>query len=179
MPRTRSEESREEKVGEILAAAERRLRDGGYDALSMAAIARELGVAQNAVYWYFPSRDALFVATLRRMLGEIAARKPGREVGEIERVLWFTDQFEALSALRAAMRERAKSSAPVAEFVDELDAQLSRMLASVFRDRVPEDELPLAVDAFRATVEGTFVKGMSRRQRRKVLSFALERLIGG
>jgi hypothetical protein len=32
---------------------------------------------------------------------------------------------------------------------------------------------------FRSTVEGTFVKGLDRRERRRVLRFALERLMSG
>ena len=178
MARTRTELERDEKVGEILEAAERRLREGGYEALSVAAIARELGLAQNAIYWYFPSKDHLFVATLERMLKEIAARKPARSVGEVERILWFTDQFQVLSHLRGAMNERARDSQVVAEFVAELDALLSRMLSNALSGHVPEEELPIAVESFRATVEGCFVKGLDGRARRRVLGFALERLMG-
>jgi TetR/AcrR family transcriptional regulator, cholesterol catabolism regulator len=177
VPKTRLDSSRDEKVREIVEHAERRLREGGYEALSVAGIARDLGIAQNAVYWYFPSKDHLFVAALERMLQKIAARKPSREAGEIERILWFTDQFQALSGLRAAMNERARSSPVVADFVRDLDELLSRMLSNALRDHVPEDELPVAVEAFRSTVEGTFVKGLSKRARREVLAFALERLM--
>jgi AcrR family transcriptional regulator len=179
MPRTRTELERDAKVGEIVEAAERRLREGGYEALSVAGIARELGLAQNAIYWYFPSKDHLFVATLERMLEEIVARKPKQQVGEVERVLWFTDEFQTLSGLRAAMNERARKSKVVADFVAELDALLARMLSSVLRDHVAERELPVAVEAFRATVEGTFVKGLGERERHEVLAFALERLMAG
>jgi AcrR family transcriptional regulator len=179
VPRTRTVVSREEKVAEILELAEARLREGGYQALSVAAIARELGLAQNAIYWYFPSKDHLFVAALQRMLRDIAERKPSGSVGEIERVLWFTDQFEALSDLRGAMNERARESLVVAEFVSELDALLSRMLSNALRDHVAPQELPVAVETFRATAEGTFVKGLDRKTRRQVLTFALERLMGG
>jgi AcrR family transcriptional regulator len=179
VPKTRQAVSRDVKQGEIVALAEQRLREGGYEALSVAAIARELGLAGNAIYWYFPSKDHLFVAALEQMLREIAARKPSRAVGEVERILWFTDQFQALSDLRGAMNERARSSEVVASFVQELDALLSRMLSNALRDHVPEKELPVAVETFRATVEGTFVKGLGKRERRKVLTFALERLMGG
>jgi TetR/AcrR family transcriptional regulator, cholesterol catabolism regulator len=175
VPKTR-ELSKEEKVDEILRVSERRLREGGYEALSVAAIARELGLAQNAIYWYFPSKDHLFVAALQRILEEIAARKPSHEVGKVERILWFTDQFEVMSDLRGAMKERARSSEVVADFVRELDARLSRMLSNTLRDDVPARELPLAVETFRAAVEGTFVKGLDKRARREVLTFALERL---
>jgi AcrR family transcriptional regulator len=175
--KTRATESHDAKSGEILAAAERRLREGGYEALSVAAIARELGVAQNTIYWYFPSKDELFVATLRGMLEQISARKPSKRVGKIEQILWFTDQFHLLSGLRGAMRERARSSRVVADFVQQLDALLSRMLASTLAAHIPAEELPVAVEAFRAAVEGTFVKGLDKRARRKVLTFALQRLI--
>jgi AcrR family transcriptional regulator len=179
MPRTRSELERDAKVAEIVEAAERRLRKRGYDALSVVGIARELGLAQNAIYWYFPSKDHLFVAALEGMLRQIAARKPRRkEVGPKERILWFTDQFQALSDLRGAMNERARDSQVVADFVQELDALLSRMLSNALRDYVRAEELTVAVETFRATVEGTFVKGLDRRARRKVLTFALERLMG-
>jgi hypothetical protein len=79
--------------------------------------------------------------------------------------------------LRAAMKARARVSAVVAEFVTELDARLAHLLSGVLRDHVPADELPLAVESFRATVEGTFVAGLSRRDRRRVLTFALDRLM--
>jgi len=177
MPKTRPSESREEKMAEILDVAEARLREGGHPALSVAGIARELGLAQNAIYWYFPSKDDLFVATLQRMLGKIMARKPSGQVGEVERILWFTDQFHVLSGLRGAMSERARSSGAVARFVEELDMLLSHMLSNALRAYVPSEELPVAVETFRATVEGTFVKGLERRDRRRVLTFALERLM--
>ena len=149
------------------------------EALSVAGIARELGVAQNSIYWYFPSRDQLLVATMERMLADIVARKPGKaDANEVERILWFTDQYQELTELRGAMRERARGSEVVAGFLDRLDATLSRMLANTLRDRLPPDELPTAVEAFRATVEGTVVRNMDEVQRRRVLAFALERLLG-
>ena len=179
MAKTRPAESRDDKMDEILTLAEERLREGGYQALSVAAIARELGLAQNAIYWYFPSKDELFVATMRRMLEKIAARKPSKRVGDLERILWFTDRFEALSGLRGAMRDRAEISPVVAGFAAELDALLSRMPSNVLRDHVAEDRLPLAVESFRATVDGTFVKGLDKRSRRELLTFTLERLTAG
>ena len=178
MGRTRPARSREEKMGEILAVAERQLREGGYQALSVAAIARRLGLAQNAVYWYFASKDELFVATLRRMLAAISAGKPSKDVGDVERILWFTEQFYALSDLRGAMSERARSSPTVAGFAAELDQLLSRMLAGALAGHVQPAELPVAVEAFRATVEGTFVKDLDEASRRRVLDFALRQIIG-
>jgi AcrR family transcriptional regulator len=179
MAKTRTELDRDAKMEQILGLAEGRLREAGYGGLSIAALSRELGLAQNAIYWYFPSKDNLYVAVLRRMLGEIAARKPRGEIGQRERILWFADQLEPLSRLRPTLRERARQNAAAAEFLAELEALLSRMLSNALRgEGVSEEDLPLAVEAFRATVEGAYVKGMSRTGRRKVLAFVLDRLTG-
>jgi len=177
MPKTRSDQPREEKLAEITMAAGRRLRAGGWEALSVAAIARELGIAQNAIYWYFASKDHLFVAALERILADVVARKPGHGHGDIERILWFTDQFSELGDLRAAMHERARRSPVVADFVARLDGQLSQMLASVLRGHVEPEALPLAVESFRATVDGTFTRGLSKPERHRVLTYALERIL--
>jgi hypothetical protein len=112
------------------------------------------------------------------MLEGITSRKPSKAAGEIERILWFTDQFHVLSGLRGAMSARASSSHAVADFVEQLDALLSRMLSNALSAHVPPRELSLSVETFRATVEGTFVKGLDKRARRRVLTFALRRLIG-
>jgi AcrR family transcriptional regulator len=177
MPRTRPELNRQEKVAEILAAAEQRLRESGFDALSMSGIARDLGLAQNAIYWYFSSRADLFVAVLRRIQDDIAARKPRHSSSIVDRVLWFTDQFEPLYNLRPAMQEQARESSAVAQFVRDLDNLLERMLTNVFRERVPKHELPLAIDSFRATVTGAYAQGLTRARRRKLLAYTLQQLL--
>jgi AcrR family transcriptional regulator len=179
MPRTRTELERDAKVDQILEASERRLAEGGYEALSVAALARELGLAQNAIYWYFPSKDHLFVATLERILRGIMARKPGSNTGPVKQILWFTDRFGALSSLRGSMNERARTSPVVADFVEELEKHLTHMLTGVLRGHVPDRELDVAVETFRATVEGTYAKGLKPGERRRVLTFALERLMAG
>ncbi len=178
MPRTRSEIDRETKKAEILEVAERQLRSGGYEALSIAAIARELGVAQNAVYWYFPSKDHLFVAGLERMVRAIVAAKPRSRALE-GKVLYFADQLEELAEVRAAMYERGRSSEVVADFVRNLDLTWRRMLAGALASHVSKDELTIAVDTLIATIQGALLQRLSARERKRVIGFALERLTTG
>ncbi|MEA2166831.1 MAG: hypothetical protein QOF76_131 [Solirubrobacteraceae bacterium] len=45
-----------------------------YDQLSMAAIARDVGISKALLYHYFPSKQAYFVATLQDAAAELAAR---------------------------------------------------------------------------------------------------------
>jgi AcrR family transcriptional regulator len=174
--RTRTDLDREAKTGEILAAAERRLRDGGYPALSIAAIARELGLAQNAIYWYFPSKDHLFVAALERMLRAIVARKPPQRGGIERQVTWFVDQLADIEQVTAAMHEQARTSPVIAEFATGLDATWRTMLTNVLAERVPEAQRPLAVAALLATIQGLLSQHVPKPQRTRVLAFALQRL---
>jgi AcrR family transcriptional regulator len=178
VPRKRQELNREEKIEEILDVAEHRLREGGYEALSIAAIARDLGVAQNAVYWYFPSKDLLFVATLRRMLTTIIQAKPPATTGLTNQVLWFVEELQSLHELRAALAERARSSVVAAAFADELSRGLRGMLSNALSGALPDAELPLAVDTFIATVEGTVIKHLDAEERRRLLMYALDRILG-
>jgi AcrR family transcriptional regulator len=56
---TARERVRAELTAEITAAARRQLAEVGAAALSLRAVAREVGMASSAVYRYFPSRDDL------------------------------------------------------------------------------------------------------------------------
>lgn len=61
-PRTARERGRAELTAHILEVARRHLAEHGAAALSLRAIAREIGMASSAIYRYFPSRDDLFTA---------------------------------------------------------------------------------------------------------------------
>jgi len=55
---------RAELTREITEVARRHLASGGASALSLRAVARELGMASSALYRYFPSRDDLLTALI-------------------------------------------------------------------------------------------------------------------
>ena len=59
MPPTARERVRAELTAEITDAARRQLATVGAAALSLRAVARELGMVSSALYRYFPSRDDL------------------------------------------------------------------------------------------------------------------------
>lgn len=177
MPRRRTEMDRDEKVREILDAGERRVLEGGYAALSVAGLARELGVAQNAIYWYFPSKDELFVAVLRRLLGRVAIPDELPGGSPAAKVLQVVDRLGELQGLRASVQERAKESEVVAAFESELRELFRKLLRVAFREAVPAAQLDTAVDAFMATVSGVYAQGLDAKDRRRVLRFALRRLL--
>ncbi|HEX8122554.1 MAG TPA: helix-turn-helix domain-containing protein [Solirubrobacteraceae bacterium] len=178
MPRTRTELERDAKVEEIVSAAVARLREGGYEALSVVGLARELGIAQNAVYWYFPSKDHLFVAALERMLRDVVARKPPDQPSLEHKVLWFVERLAEMADVRAALYDRARTSDVVAAFAAELQATWRRMLTNVLASRVPERDLEATVETLLATIQGVLFGDQTPEERERVVGFALQRLTG-
>jgi AcrR family transcriptional regulator len=63
-PRTARARVRDELTREITGVARRHLAEQGSAALSLRAIARELGMVSSAIYRYFPSRDDLLTALI-------------------------------------------------------------------------------------------------------------------
>ena len=108
MPTTtlsRRERLRAETVNEIKLAARRLLVAGGPAAISLRAIARELGLTAPALYRYFSSLDALILTTvtdlfadLRAAVADAAAEHAGEEplarVGHMARAFrqWSLDR---------------------------------------------------------------------------------------
>ncbi|MDQ3877939.1 MAG: TetR/AcrR family transcriptional regulator [Actinomycetota bacterium] len=178
MPKARPGRERDEKVGEIVAAAIARLRDGGYEQLSVIGIARELGVAQNTIYWYFPSKDHLFVAALQQMFDDIRARKADGGPSVIDRIVWFTEQLRDIWELRAAIEDRAQSSEVVADFAASFHSHLRAMLAKSLRPYVSEQDLDMAVDTYTAAADGVCLMNVPIERWRDILHFTLQRLIG-
>ncbi|MEU0544564.1 TetR/AcrR family transcriptional regulator [Nocardia sp. NPDC005978] len=72
-PRTARERARVEITREITDAARRQLAESGAAALSLRAIARELGMVSSALYRYFPSRDELLTTLIIEAYNAIGA----------------------------------------------------------------------------------------------------------
>ncbi|MFE5290017.1 TetR/AcrR family transcriptional regulator [Nocardia sp. NPDC056611] len=72
VPRTARARARAEITREITDAARRQLAESGAPALSLRAIARELGMVSSALYRYFPSRDDLLTTLIIEAYDSIA-----------------------------------------------------------------------------------------------------------
>jgi AcrR family transcriptional regulator len=178
VPVTRTKVGRQAKIEEILDAAQRRLLAGGYDAMSVAAISRELKIAQNSVYWYFPSKDDLFAAAFRRILERLVAAKPPARRGRVARVVWVTDQMAEFAPLRAALRHRAAHCSAAAALHSDLDEWIRQLLLGGARSPRPATDATVAGEAFLATVEGALALDVPAPERQRLIAFAYERLVG-
>jgi AcrR family transcriptional regulator len=98
----RRERRRDRSREEILEAARRVLLRVGIAATTLDAVAREVGVTKTALYYYFPSKDALFFELLFGVL-ESEARAVHAAVEQTS---------DGAAALRAIIREAVSSFAP-------------------------------------------------------------------
>jgi len=73
-PRTARAIARSELTSAILTSARAQVAEVGPAALSVRAVARDLGMASSAVYRYFPSRDELLTALLVLCYDELGER---------------------------------------------------------------------------------------------------------
>jgi AcrR family transcriptional regulator len=176
MPRTRPELDRAEKQSAILEAAVAQLESGGYAALSVAAIARDLGVAQNAVYWYFPTKDHLFVAALQQLGHRAFTAKMRAGADWTARLLAVVDALADLYPLLPAIHERAAASEVVRLFERDLLNDFRAMLAAGLAGQVPADEVDLAAETVLAAVIGAYATDLPRARRRRLLRSLLDHL---
>lgn len=110
----------------MLEVAETRFAQKGYDGAHLESIASEVGVRKTALYYYFDSKEELYIAVLERMLLEferaIADALERRESPQ-EQALHLADAINDLLGSRP---------------------NYSQILIRIFVDRVPIDHTRLA-----------------------------------
>ncbi|MFB4299147.1 TetR/AcrR family transcriptional regulator [Actinomadura sp. NTSP31] len=175
MPRNRQDVEREIKVAEIRRAAVDLLRDGGYPALSHSAVAKALGLARAAIYWYFPTKDDLFAAAMADVYAQDLGTPPD-DPDVMARLRWAVERLTVLQPLTHALHERARQS----EVAAELEAALQETLCSRLRDllapHVPPDRLDQVATAIIVFVEGLLTQPRSTDERLGLLEFLVTEL---
>lgn len=104
MPSTKPHLDRAEKREALVDAARRLFIEDGFEATSMAHLARTAGVAPNTLYWYFEDKDAVLIAVLETALAEALADYADIVTKPLEdQVRWSVDQLMQLRKLISAI----------------------------------------------------------------------------
>lgn len=177
VPRKRAELEREEKVEEILQRAVDLLRSGGDDDLTINRVATDVGVARAAVYWYFPSRDELFVAAAARIFATQFADVPAR-AGDVKQIEWAVDRLADIYDIYASLQQRAAHLPAAADLLEGFQRTLCDALKVLLAPRVEADRLQDVADTIVMFVEGLLGRRLSPRARRRHLRFALAAVLG-
>lgn len=99
-------------VERILDATWKLLEAGGDEAATMSAVAREVGISRQAVYFHFPDRSSLLVALARHVDDH---RDLEQWVARIETASGGVERLRVLARMQAA---RNPQIAPVARAID-------------------------------------------------------------
>jgi AcrR family transcriptional regulator len=152
MPRVAAKDRpafQEERRATILAAALRVWARRGFDGTSLEAVAQEAGLSKGTLYLYFPGKQALLEATLRRYslrpdveagLASLRGQPLGAVVRGLVTVLWrgLRERRELVSLL---LRELPGHAREARRFVEQVVVPVNRLLADYLAEALPPERL--------------------------------------
>lgn len=156
MPRNHRNIDIEEKRGALVAIARRLVLAEGYDAMGMARVATEAGVAPNTLYWYFEDKDALLIAVLDSLVQAAYTEYTKIQAKPLNaQMSWLIAQFEGMSGLISAVHARVPASASVRAWHDQFHRTVEMTLATQLAERgLHEAEAALAARVAMFVIEG-------------------------
>lgn len=177
MARNKREIDRQSKQDEIVAVARRLFLEEGYEAASMARVAREAGVAANTLYWYFADKDALLIAVLNGLVLDALAAHAGLQAMPMkEQLVWLIAQFEQAHRLVLTVHARLESSAAVREWHERFHGMLEGLVVAQLRAQgITLEEARVTATAGTFVVEGLLSHPHTATQREQVLDWLVRR----
>jgi AcrR family transcriptional regulator len=169
MPPTKPRQDREEKRSELVDAARRLFIEDGYEATSMAALARAAGVAPNTIYWYFGDKDDVLIAVLDGVLADGLAEYAGVADRPIaEQMLWTVGQLQQLQRLVATVHARVGRSAALHAWHDAFHATTEGLLRASIAGTVPPGAIDADVRIAVFAIEGLLTHELPEPDRRAI-----------
>ncbi|HZD98663.1 MAG TPA: TetR/AcrR family transcriptional regulator [Micromonosporaceae bacterium] len=145
-PRRRAQPG--ERRAEILTAARGVFAERGYRGASLAAVAERVGLTQQGVLHYFPSKDALLIEVLRQR-DQDKSTVPHEPAGlhDVERLVAFNaTQPGIVQSFTVLSAESVTDNHPAKPFFVERYRGVRARIAEAIRDELG-DELPAGLTA--------------------------------
>jgi AcrR family transcriptional regulator len=139
----------EQRRAEILTAARDVFAERGYRGASLAAVADRVGLTQQGVLHYFPSKDALLIEVLRRRDAIDKATDPNEPAGlhDVERLVAFNaTQPGIVQSFTVLSAESVTENHPARPFFVERYRDVRARIAQAIGEELG-DELPAGLDA--------------------------------
>lgn len=177
MPRNRLDTPREERVAEVVAVADELFLRRGFAKTPMSDIAKAVGVANAAVFWYFPTKDDLLAEVFSRALTEEIDRLRNGPEDPLDRLMQGLVELRSYRQLHMTIHERMSESESVAAVHDRLISWIRTMVIDGLRYRGYEgaDEKEV-VEMVVVLFEGTHVPGVRARTATDVINLLLRKL---
>lgn len=170
MPRNKREQDREEKRGEIIAAARLLFLNDGFEATAISRLAQAAGVTPNTIYWYFKDKDEVLVAVLEAELAAQMAEYQSLSFASLaERLLWVVNRLEQVSQLVSTVHARLQASAAVNDWHDRFHALTEGLLsAEMLNAGVAADRIPALVKISVFTIEGLLAHSLPLEEKQSI-----------
>ena len=185
MPRNRQQIPREERAGDLLAAATELFLAKGYDKTTMADISAAAGVARGNVYWYFDSKDDIFAAVMDRMLGREIRTLSAEQAGAdpLSRLVRGLSDMRYSRPLHQAMHDRLPHSEAVRAahntFLGWIVGLVDEVIAEHGLDGDPDIDAALLRDTVVAVFEGANVPNDRNRPAHEMIRLLMESVLAG
>ncbi|MFJ9026204.1 TetR/AcrR family transcriptional regulator [Streptomyces sp. NPDC102259] len=183
MPRNRQQIPREERKGDLLAAATELFLAKGYDKTTMADISAAAGVARGNVYWYFDSKDHIFAAVINRMLSREIRILNEEQAGAdpLSRLVRGLSDMRYSRPMHQAMHDRLPHSEAVREahntFLKWIVGLVDEFMAERGLDDSSGIDAELVRDVAVAVFEGAHVPNDWNRPAHEMIRFLLESVV--
>jgi len=169
MPPTKPRQDREEKRGELVDAARRLFIEDGYDATSMAALARAAGVAPNTIYWYFGDKDDVLIAVLDAVLADaLTEYAAAADLPIAEQMLWTVRRLQRLQRLVTTVHARIARSEALNAWHDAFHATTEGLLRASIEPAVPASAVDAEVRIAVFAVEGLLTHPLEEPDQRAI-----------
>jgi AcrR family transcriptional regulator len=170
VPATKRQQDRDEKRAELLVQARRLFVERGYEATSMAALAKAAGVAGNTIYWYFADKDDVLVAVLDAVLADaLGEYEQVADAPLEEQLAWVVQQLQQLHRLVTTVHTRAAHSAAVDQWHTGFHAVTEGMLRDTLRlAGIDPADLDAEIKIGVFAVEGVLTHGLGDEQQRAI-----------
>lgn len=177
MPSNRRDIPREDRVNAILDVATRLFVERGFGETTVADVARQAGVRNGTVHWYFPSKDDLLAAVmLRAVRGEYDRAIAMTDVSPRDQLIVYLTDLRPFRDLRGAVRERARTSESVAEAQREMGEKTEALVARVLETGDSWCDPETATNAILAAFEGSSLVRQPRLSGTEMVTFLLDRV---
>lgn len=159
--------------------------DRGAQAVSVEALARELGVTKGSFYWHFKQRAELLEAILEtweregtQRIIEAVEEESGEALDRLQRLVSMTTRPTSYDELELALRDWARTDRTAAAAVQRVDRRRLRYVTDLLVEiGLERPRARLRAHIFYRTLIGEFVfrssggSALSRRALDEVLSF--------
>ena len=171
MPRNNRHIEQHEKKRDIINAASELFTANGFDATSMAAIAKQAGITPNTIYWYFANKDEVLIAVLNEVTaaGLIAAASSSMKSPK-DRILEMISFIERPGSLMSTVHARIALSEAVSAWHDRFHAMIEQIIiVESLRLGIPRDKAESYARLLVYVIEGLISHPLQSGDRERVI----------